>query len=493
MSDEIILTGDEAKFRTEQIEPSANSAEFNSIDIRSENIFAFLDHAYYGNGGFRSGYYLVPHKRELWYETRIKFAYYVNFIKPIIRAVVEPVFVKEASRVYSEATLDVFLDNVDNRGTKMQKFTYMATNVCRRHSVVFIIVDNFSNQPAEQSEAINNRILPYCYIRKANQLYQYKLDIYGNVEELLFIESPSVYSKGALKEKAQYRRWTKQFTRLEINENETQGMQTQDPKYVAVPGTERAHNLGVVPVIVMRDVELEQPADFIPEPKLYDLARVNHAIFNKDSEIREIERNQAFAVFCVNQNRASNLTIGTNNVLFYPIGSNPPQFVAPPMEVLSQLIMDRKELREDLFRLAEQNGVVAVQDAKSGISLAFEFFAHESVLQQTAMLATEIEEKIIGLYGLWMNKDIEYEVTYRNSFVPHGEEQRIKTLDIIFAQNPPEVMKKKIFTDEFKLMYPEADPKEIEELEAEFIAQELLRKEASMNPPLELEGEEINE
>jgi hypothetical protein len=477
MSDSVTLTGEDAQFKTQIVEPSPMPAEITSIDIRQENIFTFLDNAYYGTGGFRSGDYLVAHKRELFFDTRKKFAYYVNFVKPIIRAIVEPVFVKDAARIYNNEMLEKFIANVDNRGADIQRFVLTTTNICRRHSTVFIVVDNFTEQPTEQSDAVNKRIMPYCYIRKVNQLYEYKLDGFGNVEELLFLEKPSVCENGTLTHKAQYRRWTKTYTRLEEDENETSLVKTQKAVFVSIAGTERAHNLGVVPVVVMRDVELEQPQDFIAEPKLYDIARVNHAIFNKDSEIREIERNQAFAVFCVNQNKASNLTIGTNNVLFYPLNANPPQFVAPPMEVLSQLIADRKELREDLFRLAEQNGVVAVQDAKSGLALAYEFFAHESVLQQTSQIAETTEEKIIELFNKWTNQDIEYQVEYRSNFVPHGEESRLKVLDMVHLQNPPPKFKKKITLEEFKLLFPDAESGELDELEADYEEEERLRAE----------------
>jgi hypothetical protein len=479
---EMILTGEEAQFKQKSNEPSPNSAEFDSVDILNENIFEFLDAAYFGTGGFRNGNYLVPHKRELFFKVRKQFSYYVNFVKPIIRAMVEPVFVKDANRKTNNIMVDAFIKNVDNRGTSIQNFAYMVTNICRRHSIAFVVVDNFSDQPVDLSSALSSRTMPYCYARKANQMKEYTLDCFGNLVDVLFIEKPAVYERmgSSVKEKTQYRRWTTTYTALEENENERIGVVVEQAKFVEIPGTRRDHNLGVVPVVVIRDVELEQPTDFVPEPKIYDLARVNHAIFNKDSEVREIERNQAFAVFCVNQNKASSLTIGTNNVVFYPIGSNPPQFVSPPTDVMNQLILNRKELREDLFRLAEQNGVVAVQEAKSGIALAYEFFAHESILQQTAKIATTLEEKIVQLFGMWIkNSNIDYTVVYRSEFVPHGEETKIKMYDTVLMQNPPTQIRKKIFVEEYKALFPGADVSETDLIESQVDVDEVLRDEAA--------------
>lgn len=470
MAEEQVITGDDAQFHKDgnAPEPSASTAQANAVDVTQENVFTFLDNAYYGKGGFRSGTYLIPHKRELWYDTRRKFSYYVNFVKPIVRSMVEPVFVTEASRKFESAELDVFTENIDHRGTHIQDFTYMAVNVCRRHSIVFVVVDNYPEQPADMKTALKARAIPYCYVRKANQLYSCDLDQFGNINMLMFLEKPAVYENNGtnLKEKTQYRKWTRMYTELYVNKNETSSsLGNEKPEYVAVPNTRKDHNLGIVPVAVVRDIELEQPQDFVPDPKLYDLARVNHALFNKDSEIREIERNQAFSVFCVNQDRSTSLSIGTNNVLFYPVGSNAPQYVAPPMEVLSQLIADRKELREDLYRLAEQNGVMAVQEAKSGIALAYEFFAHESVLMQTAVIAETLETHIVHIFNLWMKKPADYEVKYSRDFVPHGEEAKIKMYDTVIMQDPPPLMKGKIFMEEYKALFPESTAEEIEAME----------------------------
>lgn len=468
MSETMTLTGEDAQFHSKLPEPSYASAEYDYKDVTIENCFTFLDNAYKGTGGFKDGSYLIPHKRELWYATRRKFSYYVNFVKPIIRSMVEPVFTMEAARQTDSDVLEAFLNNVDNRGTHIQDFTYMAVNVCRRHSICFVVVDNFPEQPAEMQTALQGRMIPYCYVRKANQLYDYDLDTFGNVNMLMFLETPATYtSTGQIKDKTQYRKWTRTYTELYINENEIVGMQNQAPKYVPVAGSRKDHNLGIVPVAVIRDIELEQVADFIPEPRLYDLARVNHALYNKDSEIRELERNQAFAVFCVNQDRSTSLSIGTNNVLFYPIGANPPQYVSPDMNILAQLITDRKELREDLYRLAEQNGVVAVQEASSGIALAYNFFAHKSILEQTATIAEILENKIVDLVNKWMNMQYEYTVKYSKDFVPHGQEARIAMYDKVLLQSPPELMKKKIFIEEYKELFPESDPTEIDDLEAE--------------------------
>lgn len=482
MGETMVITGDDAKFnqQTEKLnEP--NTADVSSyISLLNENVFTFMDNAYKGCHGFRNGRYLVPHSRELFYRARQGFSHYVNFIKPVVRAMVEPCFVDEAKRKHNDNEMLVtFLEDVDNKQTPIQRFTHSAINVCRRHSVVFVVVDNHAKQPEDQRTAVDKRILPYLYIRKANQVDIYNLDGYGNMLEISFIER---YEKrdaaGRIIQEAQFRMWTTtdtflyEYPRTESTSagtNQTSIAPTTERKRVEVTGSRVVHGLGIVPVAISRDIELEMSDDFLPDPKLYDIARVNHSIYNKDSEIREIERNQAFAILCVQQDKRSSLTVGTSNVMFYPIGANAPQFVAPPMDTLSQLVANRKELREDLFRLAEQNGIVAVQDAKSGLALAYEFFAHESVLQETSRISEKLEEDIVAIFSLWTKQTIEYEVQYRSSFVPHGEDARIKLLDTVLSQaNLPKKMERDILIDEYKMLFPRFEQEDIDEIEAEF-------------------------
>jgi hypothetical protein len=148
------------------------------------------------------------------------------------------------------------------------------------------------------------------------------------------------------------------------------------------------------------------------------------------------------------------------------------------MEVLSQLIADRKELREDLFRLAEQNGVVAVQDAKSGIALAYEFFAHESILQHTAKIATELEERIIEVFAAWVrHPTIQYEVVYRSEFVPHGEEAKLRLFDTVLLQNPPSRLRNKILLEELKALFPDTPSDELALFEKELVEEEIIKAE----------------
>jgi hypothetical protein len=470
------VTGKEAEFNTSnEITNQPNSDAANTaVSLLNENIFTFMDCAYKGSGGFRTGRYLVPHSRELFYSARKGFSHYVNFVKPVVRAMVEPCFVDEAKRNYTaDVVVDAFIKDVDSKKTPIQRFVHSAMNVCRRHSVVFIVVDNHSTQPIDQKTAVEKRILPYLYMRKANQLDTYRLDEYGNILEISFIERyEKVDAAGHCVQKAQYRMWNLTDTYLYVYDRDST-LNVEERHQIEVTGSRSKHNLGIVPVVICRDVELEMSDDFLPDPKLYDIARVNHSIYNKDSEIRELERNQAFAILCVQQDKRSSLTVGSSNVLFYPIGANAPQFVAPPMEVLSQLTSNREKLREDLFRLAEQNGIVAVQDAKSGLALAYEFFAHESVLQETSRIAEKMEEDIIEVFNKWTSKNIEYEVVYRSSFIPHGEESRIKLLDTVLSQQSiPKKMERDIIIDEYKLLFPRFEQDDIEELEAEFEEQD---------------------
>jgi hypothetical protein len=343
------------------------------ISVNNVNVYEFMDHAYHGTGGFRDGTFLVPHSREMFYDSRRDLAFYKNFVKPIIRAMIEPVFSKEAARTVEPTNnkFQEFIADCDNAGTSLQSFMEDALITARLHGVVFIVVENFpmEEQPETEEAVVEARLFPYIYQRTARQVEKYQLDKFGGLLSITFREADVIVVKnGAEVVESRYLKWTSTYSE-EYTLNE---------KNEITVITKNEHNLGVLPVIPIFTMRRKDKNSLLIDPPLYDLAKLNLTIFNKDSEIREIERSQGFSLLYVQSDTQGNLTIGSNNVLFVPMAATiPPGFASPNPAIQTNLMLNATSVREDLFRLAEQNGVIGVQQAKSGLALSWEFFAHE--------------------------------------------------------------------------------------------------------------------
>jgi len=425
--------------------------------ISNENVYDFMDNSLNGTGGYRDGSYLVAHDREMNYDSRRKQCYYRNFMKPILKAMIEPVFNEEALRVIQDTNgtivedslLNEFIEDVTNTGMPMQPFTQEVLEYARLHGVCFVVMDNFEVQPATEKEAKDNRIYPYMYIKTSQQIKSengFIVDKFGKLESITFTDKKD--DKG----NQLYRKWTKVDSTL-VNDN---GDAVEQPK---------VHNLGTVPVISVYCAKRKSNEQILVDPPLYDLAKINFTIFNKDSEIRDQERAQGFSVFYLQSDQTGNITLGNKNVLYLPIGSTiPPGFASPDAAILKGLSDSGEKLREDLFRIAQQNGVSGVQQGTSGIALQWYFFAEEAVLEKTSSLAEDFEEASGSMFCLYTKQPLELEVEYKDDFQPQDVTNQLANLDKAMLMDLPPLSKGLLKQKVVKLLFSDEDEETMKEV-----------------------------
>ena len=449
----------------------------NYKPILNENIYEFMTNAYHGTDGFRDGSYLIPHSREIFYDRRRDLAFYKNYFAPIINAQVDPVFNEEADRevivngvVVEEGKLvNTFLDNCDNAKTPLQSFVKDAVKTAKIHGVTFVVVDNFSDQPDNLQDAINSRTLPYVYKKTANVVDGYEADMFGNLLWIRFFdrEYKTKDESGRTKTVKEYSYWDNLEYKKQIKESAPMGQ--AKATYIDIEVI--THGLTVIPVIPLYTVVREDKTIILVSPPFYDIAKINHAIFNKDSEIRDQERAQGFALLYIpsDMTQTGNTVAGTSNVLWLPMDSPfPPDYASPDPNILKGLMDNGEMLREDLFRIAGQNGVVGVEKQQSGIAKQWDFIAHEMVLQATSRLAEWLEYRIMDIFKLYTNEEFEYHVMYPTDFQPTAAAQILEDIDKVMLMDIPELAKLTLAEKAFKLITLGDDEGKTEEVLKEF-------------------------
>lgn len=394
----------------------------DSIDISSLCPYQFVSDAYHGTNGFRDGRYISKYQREMSYDNRRKQAYYKNFVKGIVDAVIIPVFSDAVFRVCDSDLFTAFIKNCDNAGMKLQNMTKSATKYARLHGVSFLVMDNF---PADQlvgsqAEIIASRKFPYIYLQKASTVKNYKTDTFGNLEEIVFYDRTQKDDKKQTSEKL-YRKWTKEYSvTVKI---EDKGKQQE-------VGEKSVHGLGVVPVIEVRSTDTE---GFLPSPPYYDICRLNWAIYNQDSEQRNIERQQAFSLLVMpGEESNSNAEVGANSVLW--IGSDAtqsPSFISPDAGILTTLRDSSSENVNNLLAQANVLGATAVVKGggsdTSGVAHSYTFQGQNFALKETSQIANDTEMKVAELFKKYVpSEDFEYTVEYPDDFAPTYEDVKTK-------------------------------------------------------------------
>ena len=457
----------DSAYAAQEKSPSSSSGNI-SVDINSIDEYCFIEQAYDGSGGFKNGTYLIPHKREAFYSARVQFSHYTNFVNPIVRAMIEPVFTSEVNREYEDNKLfEMFIEDVNYNNLPLQSFTETVDKFCRLHSVTFVVMDYILPEDTELTEnyLIENDIHPYVYLRKASEVDGYTLDFFGRLETIIFIDELKEYKTDNGSKKVQtYIRWSKDRWERVIKKKD---------KYLVVETREL--NLGAIPVAPIFENYRENTKVLLTRSKFYSLTKINHSIYNQDSERRELQRNQAFSILCIQEdkNDAAGKSIGTTNYLqVNPEVSNMPEFISPDTNILSELQSQRDSNVKDLFTLSDQLGVIGItKQAKSGIALSYEFSAYESTLQKTAEIAIRIESEIVRLFQLYTDTNFTYEADYNTEYAVGKDVTKITMYDTV-QQWPqvPTLLNTSIMVDTQRTLFPDTPTEELETMETELLA-----------------------
>jgi len=368
--------------------------------------YQLLKDAYFGTGGFENGGYLEKHKRESDqdFEYRRKNAYYLNYVMPIVNALVDPVFKRPPLRDYeggADAAVEEFLKDVDGNGTKIGAFMKLAASTAKLYGVAFIVVDMPQHISARNlDEMLKMRQFPYVYLMKPEEVKEYGIDKNGNLLYIDFQEIESI-KDGAI---------TYRYTHYD-----REGWRIFGDNVQEATGT---YNLGVVPVVPLFSRNLEQKT-MLPSPEMLPVAKVAKALYNHCSWLGEILRNQTFPLLTIPSLDAKELVIGNNNALGYsPDSTHEPAFIAPPSDPANILQSQISMLVQEMYRMSSLSFMLSTPSSQntSGISRQWEFERTNQQLANFAHQCARAEEQAMQIFAGWLNSEIEYTVSYPDDF-----------------------------------------------------------------------------
>lgn len=378
--------------------------------------YQLMDDAYKGAGGFKDGDYLVPHPRETVekFERRKSMAYFLNYVKTVVDSHVNPIFRKTPSRMWGKNNqggptplLDQFTKDVDTNRSTIDRFMKRAAKEAKRQGVVFVVVDNYAQQPERQQDAIKNRILPYAYLVSKNRVTNYKTDGAGKITSITY-EEVSENSDGK-PGKVVVWEWTAQDWKRRsaaVGEGETTGPNT----------------IGRIPVVPLFATDTE-PGNLKPDSEFYSIARTNAALFNLCSWLDEILQNQGFAILTYpvgssqQPEEIQEIIVGTENVLGYDgTLSNSPEFKSPPGEMATALQSQIDRMIKEIYRMAILSHVTGVEEKASGVAKKWDFETTNMVLSDFAQNCEQAEAQMIELVDAFTKENSKYSTEYSRDF-----------------------------------------------------------------------------
>jgi hypothetical protein len=459
------------------------------IALNSLNVYQAMRLADTTSGPFLTGQLLVPFERERKYLERTSLWYWPNYIKPILDALVDPIFEKQGYR--SEIKSDLFNEfqkNVDLKGRTLQKFMKLVTRDSKRFGSVFIVVDNFSDMPSTKDEVLKQRKMPYVYIRTPENVAGYSKDRTGNLSSITFeenfgdlninqsqiaemISSNQKWSDVKPEDKKVYVEWSANSYKVFEDKEKKNLLSSFD------------HKLGKLPVVTLFGTDNNE--EILPSPPLYSILQINLNIANISSEIRYLERSQAFSLLTYpinpeNAEKFKGLTLGSSNALLFDGSlSQSPAYISPDSAIVKSLQDEIVRLVQEMFRISSLESVNSEQKVQSGISKQWSFRITNSILSQLAESAEIAEQRIAELFGLWTKTDMsKYSVSYTRDYGVIDSLSELSLAELAKALNVGNVFNAELNKKIARLFFREDDPATLKAIIDDIESQSLEEKNA---------------
>lgn len=430
----------------------------NFVDYRNINVYQLMLEMYKGEGGFKDGSYLVPFQRETFYADRCMTACYKNFFKPIINAMIDPVFETEVERETDNELFAEFCKNVDSCGTSLTDFTSTVMINSRVCGFSFVVIDNYNDvQNLNYKEAIKQRRYPYMYEITPDQLHNLETDIIGKVTAISFNYGTEELANNKKVEK--YIEWNANSSIVYYY--------GKDKEKIVID--ERLHNLGKIPVIISNYFIKDKKFKELPNPIYYDIAMLNFSLYQKETYVQELEKYQTFSLLVCQGIDPKQLSVGPSNFINVADNvSNLPTYISPNTDNTRVLMENCAKLKEEIYQQAGQKGVFAVKEQLSGTAKEWDFRSEESVLKATSKAASQFEIDVADIFGRYINTKVTVETKYPEDFSPQYYDTRVKEILEILKNNPPQALAKALWEEISSIVYKQT-PDKAEEIIKEIV------------------------
>lgn len=451
--------------------PTNSPSTTTRSTVSNFGVWELIDDSVEGRGGYTDGSYLVPHELE-WdpstpsgfsrkFLERMAIARYDNFAKVIsdgpwnsimsMRDMIQ----RDGS---GNARLEQFWDDVDGNGTDIVDFLEYPASQARKYGTAWIVVDRDS-APVE-SEQKNQSNNPYAFVVPTRNVVWWEIGWRGELLAVAYRDvDPDDYDTGYVEDltTAPLRIWTEQSWSL--------WQPTDGPGFILQDwGPNR---LGQVPCVQVFDGR-PAPGKAFGRSNMIGIARIALDVFNRDSEMREIERRTAFPMLHVSVDdiaQANKVTVGMNGVIATD-GKTAPSWLEPSLESLTKMASERQAAKDDAFVMSEMTGLLGHTNAmqtSSGFHAEVEIDKSERRIGQFAASIESAENAIGRLFLAYVGlPQAKFSVTYPRKFGLTNIDTIVERTQNMLALNLGPQDTEETLRDYYQARYPRKKAGEIE-------------------------------
>jgi len=239
--------------------------------------YQLLDDSYRASGGFEDGQYLIPHPSEgvPKYKRRQRMGYYVNYVKPIVDALVNPIFKTDPVRSGTTDLYNRFIENVDGNDTTLTRFMKKAGIRAKLHGVEFIVMDMkelSEDEVITQDRIIEERIYPYLYLVSPSQISDFALDKFGKLILISYTVNNYVIDNDGNKKSVE-ETWTWTATKCK--------------RKIGVIEESFINPIGEIPIVPLYGAINNVSDSILVQSDVFAIAKTGFALYQACSELRE--------------------------------------------------------------------------------------------------------------------------------------------------------------------------------------------------------------
>lgn len=401
--------------------------------------------AYYFTGGFADGTYLRKHSRETAaeYSARCLAAHYQNFFAGVVDAGFAPVFGSEPVREGGSALYEVFAEDATTSGVSLTEAMAQATLQADLYGGVVVVMDAPAVLGLTLEEQLQARAIPYLYLVAPQEWEEYAFDRNGAL----------AYFKYFVGVDDQGRELFRSFVRVPGGSALTWATIGDAPQArVPMPVFPYFYQLGARPF-----------AYELPISRWATLAGTAKTHFNLNSLVQTQEFMATFNILTF-QGAKSDLTLSENSVLFYPSGSEKPDFISPKPETIEVLLGHLESLKEYIYQVSYQGLVMATASA-SGESKRWSDRMRQERLQWLARKVEGLERWVAESFAAWVGgtpASVRYPATFEQLSLTEDIDNALKLIELGVA--PENQVRVKTAT--LLAVFSDAEPKEKEAIAA---------------------------
>ena len=373
-----------------------------SINILSISDYQLMLDAYRGSGGFKTGAYIVKHKREDDEDLadRQQVSHFHNYTRPVVDAHVQPIFRKQIDRDGPKSPMwEAICKNVDLAGHGIDAFMKSAATAARRDGLHFLSVSAPTKKPASAADELAGR--PWAYRIQALAVTKIERDAWGRPVSLTWS-----FEEGG---------------RTLLRTLNGKGWSTEDEHGEVVAGEGMAgewqKQRETAPVVMMCPQDWDDDEER-PTPEFLGVARTNHRIFNQTSELDEIERKMTFPMWVYPAKDPKNMTIGMNNVMgFDPESKHAPEIKSPTKDSAETLAEGIKRNIDEIYRMAGLSSAnVEGTQTQSGKAKQLDRAQLDASLSSYGEYLSDCEQQLWDLFTWIHGTDLTTTVSYPTEF-----------------------------------------------------------------------------